>query len=282
MVGTGGPGRNVSWHSLKTSGDNASSTLKSEHRPLKPIVNTIRLPKNESTTSSRSRDGFELFLISLIILFLELAAIRWFPAHVLYLTFFTNVVLLASFLGMSVGCLAASRRRDYLTWTPLLLVLVFLCQWRAICTHINAATTARQLALPADAVQLMNALHLETPFNVQNGILHGIDIEKAATSLITKGATGGETRFDHLSGHLVRDRGAHKFTDLKISSGALAADGAVNISAKQELSGRVNAQVKAVGTSANIPLNVAGTVHSPLLYPTGGTMACWLRASVPV
>jgi hypothetical protein len=119
----------------------------------------------------------------------------------------------------------------------------------------------------------MNALHLETPFNVQNGILHGIDIEKAATSLITKGATGGETRFDHLSGHLVRDRGAHKFTDLKISSGALAADGAVNISAKQELSGRVNAQVKAVGTSANIPLNVAGTVHSPLLYPTGGTMA---------
>jgi spermidine synthase len=81
-------------------------------------VNTINLPKN-----SRARDGFELFLISLIILFLELAAIRWFPAHVLYLTFFTNVVLLASFLGMSVGCLAASRRRNYLAWTPLLLLV---------------------------------------------------------------------------------------------------------------------------------------------------------------
>jgi spermidine synthase len=86
-------------------------------------VNTIGLPKNESGLTSRSRDGFELFLISLIILFLELAAIRWFPAHVLYLTFFTNVVLLASFLGMSVGCLAASHRRDYLTWTPLLLAV---------------------------------------------------------------------------------------------------------------------------------------------------------------
>ena len=49
------------------------------------------------------------FLISLLILFLELACIRWFPAHVLYLTFFTNTVLLACFLGMSVGCLAASR-----------------------------------------------------------------------------------------------------------------------------------------------------------------------------
>jgi spermidine synthase len=64
-----------------------------------------------------------LFLISLLILFLELACIRWFPAHVLYLTFFTNVVLLGSFLGMSVGCLAASHTRNYLTWTPLLLVV---------------------------------------------------------------------------------------------------------------------------------------------------------------
>jgi hypothetical protein len=86
-------------------------------------VNTIALPKNASGQSSRLFDGFDLFLISLIILFLELAAIRWFPAHVLYLTFFTNVVLLASFLGMSVGCLAAGSRRNYLTWTPLLLVV---------------------------------------------------------------------------------------------------------------------------------------------------------------
>jgi len=86
-------------------------------------VNTLVLPKNHSGQPSRSRAGFELFLISLLILFLELAAIRWFPAHVLYLTFFTNVVLLASFLGMSVGCLAAGHRRNYLRWTPLLLVI---------------------------------------------------------------------------------------------------------------------------------------------------------------
>jgi SAM-dependent methyltransferase len=85
-------------------------------------MRSIPLP-NSTSTSSRYRHAFELFLISLVILFLELAAIRWFPAHVLYLTFFTNVVLLASFLGMSVGCLSASHRRDYLSWTPLLLVI---------------------------------------------------------------------------------------------------------------------------------------------------------------
>jgi spermidine synthase len=72
---------------------------------------------------SRLVNTAELILISAVILFLELACIRWFPAHVLYLTFFTNVVLLASFLGMSVGCLAANRERAYLRWTPLLLLI---------------------------------------------------------------------------------------------------------------------------------------------------------------
>jgi SAM-dependent methyltransferase len=62
-------------------------------------------------------------LISVLLLFLELACIRWFPAHVLFLTFFTNTVLLACFLGMSIGCLAAQQPRNYLALTPILLVL---------------------------------------------------------------------------------------------------------------------------------------------------------------
>jgi SAM-dependent methyltransferase len=61
-----------------------------------------------------------------LVLYLELACIRWFPAHVLFLTFFTNTVLLAAFLGMSVGCLLADRRRDLLPWTPALLVVALL------------------------------------------------------------------------------------------------------------------------------------------------------------
>jgi SAM-dependent methyltransferase len=70
-----------------------------------------------------ARERFDLFLISLLVLFLELACIRWFPSHVLFLTFFTNTVLLASVLGMSVGCLAAGRRENFLPWTPLLLIV---------------------------------------------------------------------------------------------------------------------------------------------------------------
>ncbi|MBI3045871.1 MAG: AsmA family protein [Betaproteobacteria bacterium] len=126
-----------------------------------------------------------------------------------------------------------------------------------------------------DAGQLANALRLETPFDVRNGVVYGVDVKKAATSLLRKNEpTGGETRFDKLTGHLVHDRGTSRFTKLDVVSGALAADGNVTISPKQELTGRINANVKAGSVSAaSVPLNVAGTVQSPLLYPTTGTLA---------
>lgn len=68
----------------------------------------------------------DLFIASSLFLFMELAFIRWLPAQVLFLTFFTNTVLLASFLGLSLGCLAARRQRNYLAWTAVLLVVTIM------------------------------------------------------------------------------------------------------------------------------------------------------------
>ncbi|HJZ53483.1 MAG TPA: hypothetical protein VKE74_00905, partial [Gemmataceae bacterium] len=70
----------------------------------------------------RDRPAFDLFFVSWLLLFLELACIRWFPSHVLFLTFFTNIVLLAGFVGMSVGCLAARSPTRHIDRTPLWLV----------------------------------------------------------------------------------------------------------------------------------------------------------------
>src|SRR5271157_5076242 len=90
-----------------------------------PFVNTKTLSASPQASAETSllRARLDLFLISAFILVLELACIRWFPAHVLYLTFFTNTVLLACFLGMSLGCLVADRPRNYLAATPALLGL---------------------------------------------------------------------------------------------------------------------------------------------------------------
>lgn len=142
-------------------------------------------------------------------------------------------------------------------------------------TQVSGKLTAKPVfsASAASADSVGNALRLETSFRVDNGVIHGVDIVKAATSLTKQGAGGGETRFDHLSGHLVMEGGSYRFTELEISSGAMAVNSSVNISPNKELSGRINAQVKAVGTSANVPLNVAGTLDAPLLYPTAGTVA---------
>jgi hypothetical protein len=71
------------------------------------------------------RIGVDLFLISGLILFLELVCIRWFPAHVIYLSFFTNLILLASFVGMSLGCLTATHVRNHLEKTPHWMLLTF-------------------------------------------------------------------------------------------------------------------------------------------------------------
>jgi hypothetical protein len=66
------------------------------------------------------RQGFDLFLVGFLVLFLELACIRWFAVYVVFLQFFTNITLIACFLGMSCGCLAARSRRDWLGGFPLL------------------------------------------------------------------------------------------------------------------------------------------------------------------
>ena len=116
----------------------------------------------------------------------------------------------------------------------------------------------------------MDTLHLETLFNVENGVVYGVDIQKAASSHSKQGSTGGETHFEQLAGHLVMERGSYSFTQLRITSGDLAVDGNVNISPKKELSGQVSAKLSALGT---VPLNVSGTVDAPVLFPTGGTMA---------
>ena len=87
------------------------------------MSNDPAAPARADATAVPAQAALDLFLISVLILFLELACIRWFPAHVLFLTFFTNTVLLACFLGMSLGCLASRQPRDYLRWTPWLLVL---------------------------------------------------------------------------------------------------------------------------------------------------------------
>ncbi len=70
------------------------------------------------------RQKFELFLISFLALFLQMACIRWLPSQVRVLAYYTNIVLLAAFLGLSVGYLLSARPFRCIWGFPFALLLI--------------------------------------------------------------------------------------------------------------------------------------------------------------
>src|SRR5450432_247713 len=73
-----------------------------------------------------ARNGVRLFLTSATLLFVELMLIRWIPANVTYIGYFSNFLLMASFLGIGLGILAGrnGRRIPILPFALLLFVVV--------------------------------------------------------------------------------------------------------------------------------------------------------------
>ena len=80
------------------------------------------MPPAEVPTAEGARRR-HLLVASFLMLFVELALIRGTAANVVYLTFFTNFILLASFLGIGIGFLRANAR-DRFAWTPVLLIVL--------------------------------------------------------------------------------------------------------------------------------------------------------------
>jgi hypothetical protein len=68
------------------------------------------------------RGKLRLFLLSFLMLFVELALIRWVGANVIYLSYFSNFVLLGSFLGIGIGFLRARSPLILSGWAPLALL----------------------------------------------------------------------------------------------------------------------------------------------------------------
>ena len=67
-----------------------------------------------------------LVLLSFLMLFVELALIRWLGANIVYLSYYSNFVLLGSFLGIGLGFLRARSRVNLFRWTPVALALLIM------------------------------------------------------------------------------------------------------------------------------------------------------------
>jgi len=95
--------------------------------------------------NSKITKSLSLVLISFLALFLELVLIRWLPANILSLAYFSNIVLIASFLGLGLGAILASKKKqqDIFSWFPLVFLMivtifVLLRQFEVILFQSNA------------------------------------------------------------------------------------------------------------------------------------------------
>jgi hypothetical protein len=96
---------------------------------------------------------------------------------------------------------------------------------------------------------------------------------KAASLLVKQDATGGQTQFDKFSGKLGIVGKQYKLSNLDISSGLLSAKGHVTVTPKDELDGMIDVAVKKSVGLVEVPLVVAGTTASPLVYPSKAAIA---------
>ncbi|MER7788274.1 spermidine synthase [Streptomyces sp. NPDC097640] len=96
-----------------------------------------------------------LVLASATMLFVELALIRWTGANVVHLSYFSNFILLGSFLGIGLGFLIPAGRGQWLTrWAPVplavlvVLVRVFPVQVRQTSGEVIYFTAVKTTGLP--------------------------------------------------------------------------------------------------------------------------------------
>lgn len=104
-----------------------------------------------------------LVALSFLSLFLELALIRWTSSNIFYLGYFTNFVLLASFLGIGMGFLLARRRFDLFSLAPFCLG-VYMLVARSIPVSANVPSSASLIFFQSAQAQNSVPPQLVLPF----------------------------------------------------------------------------------------------------------------------
>jgi hypothetical protein len=89
-------------------------------------VETARALSGAGSVLGAGPARLRLVAASFLMLFVELALIRWTAANNIHLAYLTNFVLLSSFLGIGIGFLRANREPDIFRWTPVGLAFLVL------------------------------------------------------------------------------------------------------------------------------------------------------------
>ncbi|MDD5384966.1 MAG: AsmA-like C-terminal region-containing protein, partial [Gallionella sp.] len=124
--------------------------------------------------------------------------------------------------------------------------------------------TARFQMQSASLSRLTEAATLEGAFAVKKGVIIGVDIVETARLRSKESLPGGRTHFDKLNGDLYYANGDYHFRQVKMSAGVLNATGTLDI-ARQQMSGRVIADLTMRTGMGSVALQVGGTTDNPSL-----------------
>ena len=112
--------------------------------------------------------------------------------------------------------------------------------------------------------KLTDSVFFEGDFEVKKGMLSGVDVVETARLRSPENMPGGRTHFEELNGDLSYANGIYHFKRIKMTSGALNANSAVEVK-NQELSGYVNAELTMRAGMGTVALRVGGTTEAPTL-----------------
>jgi uncharacterized protein involved in outer membrane biogenesis len=130
------------------------------------------------------------------------------------------------------------------------------------------STQAKLSAKAKTAHALADHLALDAPFRIDEGALGGMDLSKAAEVSGGKIPAGGETRFEELTGKLkVRGR-VRRVNDFCARSSALVADGYVQVSGGERLSGTLDVAIANTAGLVKVPVKLSGTTSNPVATPS--------------
>jgi|GEM_PF-2990053 len=133
--------------------------------------------------------------------------------------------------------------------------------------------TAHARLRASEANRLFKKPFLNGDFLVRHGAVYKMDLQKAAKNFSKAYVTGGQTRFDELSGHLVMADGSAMITKLRITAAGFEAEGEMTVDAGDALDGEVDVGVKSMAAIVGIPVKISGTTEEPRLRPTTAALA---------
>ncbi len=116
----------------------------------------------------------------------------------------------------------------------------------------------------AKLAQMGDAPRMEGTFEAKKVVVNKMDMETIARFGNRPDLARGHTNFDEIKGALQADNQGKHLRQLNISSGVLSGSGQMDVTANQQLSGKLAVELKAQA-GATVPLILSGTLTEPVV-----------------